>query len=233
MRILLIEGDDATKQSIEFILKAESFDVHTTDFGKQGINLSKLCEYDIVLLDLNFPNMFGFEILHALRSAKVKAPVLILYGLTGVEEKVKSLGYGAEDFMINPVRKDELVARVHAIVRRSKHHAHSIVNIGDLTVNLDRRTVEVSGKRVHLTVKEYEVLKLLALHKGATQTKEMFLNHLYGGTDEPELKIIDVFICKLRKKLADASNGKNYIETVWGRGYMLRESIDEEVQVSA
>jgi two-component system cell cycle response regulator CtrA len=121
-----------------------------------------------------------------------------------------------------------LVARIHAIVRRSKGHAQSVVQSGDLLVNLDAKTTEVNGTRVYLTGKEYQVLELLSLRKGMTISKEMFLNHLYGGMDEPELKIIDVFICKLRKKLATASGGKDYIETVWGRGYMLREPTDEQ-----
>ena len=93
-------------------------------------------------------------------------------------------------------------------------------------MSLDTKTVEVNGARVHLTRKEYQLLELLSLRKGTTLTKEMFLNHLYGGMDEPELKLIDVFICKLRKKLANASNGKNYIETVWGRGYVLCEPVE-------
>ena len=130
--------------------------------------------------------------------------------------------------MTKPFHKDELIARIHAIVRRSKGHAQSVINTGDLVVNLDTKTVEVGGQRVHLTGKEYQMLELLSLRKGTTLTKEMFLNHLYGGMDEPELKIIDVFICKLRKKLANASSGKNYIETVWGRGYVLREPAEDE-----
>jgi two-component system cell cycle response regulator CtrA len=108
-------------------------------------------------------------------------------------------------------------------VRRSKGHAQSVIQTGDLVVNLDTKTVEVNGVRLHLTGKEYQMLELLALRKGTTLTKEMFLNHLYGGMDEPEIKIIDVFICKLRKKLSLACGGENYIETVWGRGYVLRE----------
>ena len=131
--------------------------------------------------------------------------------------------------MTKPFHKDELVARIHAIVRRSKGHAQSVIQTGDLVVNLDTKTVEVGGQRVHLTGKEYQMLELLSLRKGTTLTKEMFLNHLYGGMDEPELKIIDVFICKLRKKLANASEGRNFIETVWGRGYVLREPHEEEV----
>src|SRR3974377_184477 len=134
--------------------------------------------------------------------------------------------------MTKPFHKDELIARIHAIVRRSKGHAQSVINTGDLLVNLDTKTVEVGGQRVHLTGKEYQMLELLSLRKGTTLTKEMFLNHLYGGMDEPELKIIDVFICKLRKKLAGASGGKDYIETVWGRGYVLREQAAAAATIS-
>jgi two-component system cell cycle response regulator CtrA len=223
MRVLLIEDDSATAQSIELMLKAESFNVYTTDLGEEGIDLGKIYDYDIILLDLNLPDMSGFDVLRKLRVSKVKSPVLILSGLIGIENKIKGLGFGADDYMTKPFHKDELVARIHAIVRRSKGHAQSIINTDDLCVNLDSKTVEISGTRVHVTGKEYQMLELLALRKGTTLTKEMFLSHLYGGMDEPEMKIVDVFICKLRKKLAGASGGKDYIETVWGRGYVMRE----------
>ena len=223
MRVLLIEDDSATAQSIELMLKSESFNVYVTDLGEEGIDLGKLYDYDIILLDLNLPDMSGFEVLRTLRLAKIRTPILILSGLDGVEEKVRGLGFGADDYMTKPFHKDELIARTHAVVRRSKGHAQSIIRTGDLAVNLDAKTVEVAGQRVHLTGKEYQMLELLCLRKGTTLTKEMFLNHLYGGMDEPELKIIDVFICKLRKKLSAATSGQNFIETVWGRGYVLRE----------
>ena len=233
MRLLLIEGDDATSKSVQSMLKSEGFTVSTTDSGDGGIALAKEYHYDLVLLDLTLPDMSGFEVLKTLRECNVKTPVLILAGLAGIEDKVKGLGIGADDYMTKPLHKDELVARIHAIVRRSKGHAQSVVQTGDLVVNLDTKSVEVGGARVHLTGKEYQMLELLSLRKGTTLTKEMFLNHLYGGMDEPELKIIDVFICKLRKKLANASNGKNYIDTIWGRGYVLREPIDAEERISA
>jgi two-component system, cell cycle response regulator CtrA len=223
MRVLLIEDDSAVAQSIELMLKVDSFNVYTTDLGEEGIDLGKIYDYDIILLDLNLPDMSGFEVLRSLRVSRVKTPILILTGLADIEDKVRGFGFGADDYMTKPFHKDELVARIHAIVRRSKGHAQSVIHTGDLIVNLDTKTVEVNGVRVHLTGKEYQILELLALRKGTTLTKEVFLNHLYGGMDEPELKIIDVFICKLRKKLANASNGKNYVETVWGRGYVLRE----------
>jgi two-component system cell cycle response regulator CtrA len=218
MRVLLIEDDSATAQSIELMLKSESFNVYTTDLGEEGVDLGKLYDY---------------EVLRMLRVSKVKTPILILSGLAGIEDKVRGLGFGADDYMTKPFHKDELVARIHAIVRRSKGHAQSVITTGDLTVNLDTKTVEVNSQRVHLTGKEYQMLELLSLRKGTTLTKEMFLNHLYGGMDEPELKIIDVFICKLRKKLASATNGTNYIETVWGRGYVLREPDEHEIRESA
>src|SRR3984885_677686 len=214
MRVLLIEDDSATARSIELMLKSESITVYTTDLGEEAIDLGKIYDYDIILLDLNLPDMSGFEVLRKLRVSRVKSPVLILSGLATIEDKIKGLGFGADDYMTKPFHKDELLARIHAIVRRSQGHAQSVIQTGDLAVDLDSKTVEINGARVHLTAKEYQMLELLALRKGATLTKEMFLSHLYGGMEEPEMKIIDVFICKLRKKLAIASGGKDYIETV-------------------
>jgi two-component system cell cycle response regulator CtrA len=234
MRVLVIEDDSATAQSIELMLKSESINVYTTDLGEEAIDLGKLYDYDIILLDLNLPDMSGFEVLRSLRVSRVKTPTLILSGLAGIEDKVKGLGFGADDYMTKPFHKDELVARIHAVVRRSKGHAQSVIQTGDLVVNLHTKMVEVGGQRVHLTSKEYQILELLTLRKGTSVTKEMFLTNLYGGMDEPEIKIIDVFICKLRKKLANASGGKDYIETVWGRGYVLRPPTDKEaVKISA
>jgi two-component system cell cycle response regulator CtrA len=233
MRVVVIEDDISTAQSIELMLKSERFNVYTTDLGEEGIDLGKVYDYDIILLDLNLPDMSGFEVLRSLRASKVRTPTLILSGLAGIEDKVKGFGFGADDYMTKPFHKEELVARIHAIVRRSKGHAQSVIESGDLVVNLDTKMAEINGARVHLTGKEYQILELLSLRKGMTLTKEMFLNHLYGGMDEPDLKIIDVFMCKLRKKLANASGGKNYIETIWGRGYVLRHPTDEEAVAAA
>ena len=230
MRVLLIEDDAPMAQSIELMLK--DFNVYTTDLGEEGVDLGKLYDNDIILLDLNLPDMSGFEVLRSLRVAKVKTPILILSGLAGIEDKVKGLGIGADDYLTKPFQKVELVARIHSIVRRSRGHAQSVIQTGELVVNLDTKTVEVNSARVHLTGKEYQMLELLSLRKGTPLTKEMFLNHLYGGIDEPEVKIIDVFICKLRKKLANASNGKNFVETLWGRGHVLRDPLEEEARIS-
>ncbi len=223
MRVLLVEDDSAMAQSIETMLKSEGYICDTTDMGEDGLEIGKLYDYDIIILDLMLPDIDGYEVLRRMRAAKVDTPILILSGLSGLDDKLKGLGFGADDYLTKPFDKRELVARIQAIVRRSKGHSESIIRTGKIAVNLDARTVEVGGQPLHLTGKEYGILELLSLRKGTTLTKEMFLNHLYGGMDEPELKIIDVFVCKLRKKLANATGGENYIETVWGRGYMLRD----------
>jgi two-component system, cell cycle response regulator CtrA len=223
MRILLVEDDPTTSRSIELMLSHANLNVYSTDLGEEGVDLAKLYDYDLILLDLNLPDMNGHEVLRQLRLARIATPILILSGDTDTESKIRGFGFGADDYMTKPFHRDELVARIHAIIRRSKGHSQSIIRTGSVSVNLDAKTVEVDGRAVHLTGKEYQMLELLSLRKGTTLTKEMFLNHLYGGMDEPELKIIDVFICKLRKKLATATGGANYIETVWGRGYVLRD----------
>ena len=223
MRVLLVEDDPTTSRSIELMLTHANLNVYATDLGEEGVDLAKLYDYDLILLDLNLPDMHGHDVLRQLRLAKVETPILILSGSDDTESKIKGFGFGADDYLTKPFHREELVARIHAIIRRSKGHAQSIIRTGKIAVNLDAKTVESEGTPVHLTGKEYQMLELLSLRKGTTLTKEMFLNHLYGGMDEPELKIIDVFICKLRKKLAQATEGDNYIETVWGRGYVLRD----------
>ena len=223
MRILLVEDDPMTSKSIEMMLASANLNVYATDLGEEGIDLAKLYDYDLILLDINLPDMNGHEVLRQLRLSKIDTPILILSGMDDTENKIKGFGFGADDYMTKPFHREELVARIHAIVRRSKGHAQSLITTGNIVVNLDAKTVEANGRPVHLTGKEYQMFELLSLRKGTTLTKEMFLNHLYGGMDEPELKIIDVFICKLRKKLSNALDGENYIETVWGRGYVLRE----------
>lgn len=223
MRVLLVEDDSSTAKTVELALRAEGFVVDTTDMGEDGIEIGRLYDYDIIILDLMLPDMDGYEVLRRLRASHISTPILILSGLNEISDKVKGLGFGADDYLTKPFNKNELTARVQAIIRRSKGHAESIVRTGRMVVNLQAHTVEIDGKPLRLTGKEYAILELLSLRKGATLTKEMFLNHLYGGMDEPELKIIDVFVCKLRKKISDALDGDNYIETVWGRGYVLRD----------
>ena len=223
MRALVIEDDPVSARLIEQALKTENMISEPADCGEDGIELAKLYDFDIIVLDLRLPDMEGYEVVRRLRAARVQTPVLILSGRSDPTDKVRGLMGGADDYLTKPFNKAELVARIQAIVRRSKGHAESIIRTGKLQVNMDARSVDADGRRLHVTGKEYSILELLSLRKGTTLTKEMFLDHLYGGMDEPELKIIDVFICKLRKKLAEATGGEHYIETVWGRGYVLKD----------
>ena len=227
MRVLLVEDDSATAKSIALMLTSAGYVVDVTDLGEDGLEIGKLYDYDIIILDLVLPDIDGYEVLRRLRASQVRTPILILSGLAELDAKIKGLGFGADDYLTKPFDKRELIARIQAIVRRSKGHSESIIRTGRLTVNLDTRMVDVDGVPLHLTGKEYGILELLSLRKGTTLTKEMFLNHLYGGMDEPELKIIDVFVCKLRHKLKASTGGDSYIETVWGRGYVLRDPSEE------
>lgn len=223
MRVLLVEDEPTTSKSIEMMLTHANMNVYSTDTGEECMELAKLYDYDLILLDLGLPDIDGLEVLRQVRLSRVDTPILILTGADDTDSKLKGFGFGADDYLTKPFHRDELVARIHAIVRRSKGHSDSVIRTGRVCVNLDAKTVDVDGQTVHLTGKEYQMLELLSLRKGTTLTKEMFLNHLYGGMDEPELKIIDVFICKLRKKLSKATGEPSCIETVWGRGYVLRD----------
>jgi two-component system cell cycle response regulator CtrA len=209
------------------MLKSEGFICDNTDMGEDGLEIGKIYDYDLIILDLMLPDMDGYDVLRRLRASNVKTPILILSGRSDIDDKVKGLGFGADDYLTKPFDRAEIMARIHAVVRRSRGHSESIIRTGRLVINLQNRTASVDGKVVHLTGKEYAILELLSIRKGSTLNKEVFLNHLYGGMDEPELKIIDVFICKLRRKLSEALDGDNYIETVWGRGYVLRDIIPE------
>ena len=232
MRALVVEDDPISQKMIEIALQQDGILHEPTGYGEDAIELAKLYDFDIILLDLTLPDIDGYEVVRRIRSARIKTPVLILSGRLEIDDKVKGLSVGADDYVTKPFHKDELTARIHAVVRRSKGHSESVIRTGNLVVNFDTRTVDVAGKRLHVTGKEYGILELLSLRKGTTLTKEMFLDHLYGGMDEPELKIIDVFICKLRKKIALANAGLHYIETVWGRGYVLKDPDARGIEAS-
>lgn len=233
MRILIIEDDVSTSKSLENLLVAEGFLCDTANLGQEGLDVSKLYDYDLIILDVMLPDMDGFDVLKRMRSTNLKTPVLLLSGLDAEGDKLRGFRSGADDYLTKPFSKSELVARIHAIVRRSNGHSDSIVQTGNMKVDLHNRYATVAGKELNLTGKEYSVLELLSMRKGATLTKEMFLNHLYGGIDEPELKIIDVFICKLRRKIAEAHGDESCIETIWGRGYVLRDPIEMQDQAAS
>ena len=224
MHVLLIEDNKAVADMIKLVLEGKGFNFTAAECGEDGIDLAKSYTYDIIVLDLHLPDISGLQVLKSLRSAAIATPVLVLSGNMVIDAKVNALRVGADDYLTKPFHKDELIARLYAVVRRSQGHSQTVIATGKLTVNLDSRTVEANGVRVPVTAREYQILELLSLRKGATLSKELLMDHLYGGMDEPEVKIIDVFICKLRKKLASFCDGEQYIQTVWGSGYRLEDA---------
>lgn len=225
MKVLLIEDDQEVVQSLSLLFTSEGIEYDVATCGEKGLEIGKLysTNYDIIVLDLTLPDTNGLDILTKLRTSKIKIPVLILSGSADTDSRIRGLGLGADDYMIKPFHRGELVARLHAITRRSKGHAKSVLKFDKVTLDLDNRVVLVNNKAVQFTAKEYSILELLATHVGTVVNKETIINHLYQGVDIPEGKIVDVFMCKLRRKLYEASGGRNYIDTVWGRGYALKE----------
>lgn len=223
MRLLLIEDNEIEANTIRLLLEAEGFTIDMAVTGEEGLVLARTYDYSLIVLDVVLPDQEGHAVLRQLRDARITTPVLMLSGMAELDHKLRGLGLGADDYLTKPFERDELIARIHAIVRRSQGHAQSQIDIGRLSINMSERSAVVDGAPLALTGKEYGVLELLALRKGATVSKDQFLTHLYDGVDEPELKIIDVFVCKLRRKIAKATGDNHYIETDWGRGYTLRE----------
>ena len=155
MRVLLIEDDPAISKSIELMLTHTNLNVYATDLGEEGIDLAKLYDYDLILLDLDLPDMNGHEVLRQLRLSRIQTPILILSGSDDTESKIKGFGFGVDDYLTKLFHREELVARIHAIIRRCKGHSQSVIETGMVYVNLEAETVSVEGKTVHLTGKEY------------------------------------------------------------------------------
>ena len=232
MRVLVAESDLPTARTLATLLGNGHAVVDRAETGEETLGLARHYDYDIVLLALNLPDVEGFDVVRRMRAGRIDTPVLILSCASCPKAKVKAFSLGADDLMTKPLDLAELVARIQAVVRRSKGYSEPTLRVGPLVLNLDTREVTVEGRPVHLTGKEYAILELLTLRKGMVLSKETFLDHLYGGMDEPEMKIIDVFVCKLRKKLAHAGS-RDLIGTIWGRGYVMRDAAPLESALSA
>jgi len=224
MRVLVVEDDVSAATAIATALRTAGIVVEQSDTGEDAVDLARKYDFDIIVLDLMLPDMEGYEVLRRMRSAGLETPVLVLSGISGSDTKLNGFRAGADDFITKPFDFNEFKARLEAIVRRSKGYSQPTLRVGSLRVNQATREVAVGDTPVRLTGKEFAILELLLLRKGMMLTKETFLDHLYGGVDEPEIKIIDVFICKLRKKLTEAG-ADGLIGTVWGQGYILRENV--------
>ena len=224
MNILIVEDDDLIANSIAMALEDEGHIYHHASTAEDGLNAARENSYDAIILDINLPDGDGFQFAKSLRRSQINTSVLVVSGRASVTDKVVALRSGADGYLTKPFDRQELIANLTAIIRRANGHSDSRIVTGPIIVDLTKHEVMVGKKRLNLTAKEYHILELLSLRKGSTLGKSHFLSHLYGGIDEPESKIIDVFICKLRKKLCDLTGGEDYIHTVWGQGYVLHDN---------
>ena len=179
---------------------------------------------DAVLLDINLPDGDGTRLARLIRKNHLPVPILVVSGNASTDDKIAALGAGADGYLTKPFDRFELLANLDAIIRRTHGHSSATVAVGNLEVDLNRHLALVDGEQLPLTGKEFRIVEFLALRKGSVLSKTAFLSHLYGGMDEPEPKIIDVFICKLRRKLELAGARGVSIDTVWGQGYILKET---------
>lgn len=223
VRILMVEDDRRLAEALEEILGLAGFTVYPTNRGEEAIALARSYRFDLALLDLSLPDISGHAVMEGFRAARPDMPVIILSGAGNLDSKLSVFDNGADDYVVKPFQSDELVARIHAVLRRARAAAPTEIRIGRLSMDLAGRRALVDATPIPLTAKEYACLDFLVSRRGTTVTKEMFLAHLYGGHNEPEMKIIDVFVCKLRRKLKEAGV-PGLIETVWGRGYTISAS---------
>ncbi|MGI9416327.1 MAG: response regulator transcription factor [Geminicoccaceae bacterium] len=223
MRALLVDDDVSSASLLKMAVKPENMLVEWAEAGMDALEMIRHYDFDVMILEQDMPDIAGDKLLRRMRGADINLPVMVLSRVTDQQAKIAALNAGADDYMTKPFDRDELLARLRGVIRRAKGHAGSVIRIGRMAVDVSAKTVEIDGKQLNATAKEYGILELLALRKGMTLTKEHFLDHLYGGMDEPEVKIIDVFICKLRKKIAALAGENTAIRTVWGRGYVLDE----------
>lgn len=224
MRGLLIEDDSAARFGIELVLRADAMCVDSTDRGDDGIETARHYDYDVIVLDLRLPDMTGFEVVRSLRSAKIRTPVIVLSGSAMLEDKIKALRAGADDYLSKPFSAEELTARLRMLVRRSRGHGDPRINFGPMTLDLAAKTVEAAGRRIALSATEYRILELLSLRRGTVVSKEMLIDHIYGDGEGPDSKAMEVFMHRLRRKLAAACRGSDLIETIRDRGYMVRRA---------
>ena len=223
MRALLVDDDASSASLLKAAVQPENMMIERVETGLEALEMVKIYDFDAMILEQDLPDLAGDKLVRRMRTADINLPVMMLSRINDKATRIDALNAGADDYVTKPFDREELVVRLRGIIRRAKGHSGSVIRIGRLAVDVSAKTVEIDGKPLKTTAKEYGILELLALRRGMTLTKENFLDHLYGGMDEPEQKIIDVFICKLRKKIAAISGEQNAIRTIWGRGYVLEE----------
>ncbi len=224
MRILIIQPKPRAARQLTELMAGEGWPLRIAENGADGLQLAHLDEYDIVLLDAELPDLSSLDLIRRMRSAGVATPIIVLSGDNDVDRRIRAFAAGADDVVLRLVDPGELLARIAAISRRAHGHASSVINIGAISVDIDRQTVEANGRPLRLTGKEYALFELLAVRNGAVVSCGTILDHLYGGLDEPDTDVVSVFICRLRRKLTQAGVPAGVLQTVWGRGFSLRAS---------
>jgi two-component system cell cycle response regulator CtrA len=222
MRALLIDADADDGLALARTLTAEGIRCETAELGEDGIQLAEQYDFDVILLDPTVCDDEGTGVLRRLRTAGTEAPIVAILTAATVDKTLQAFAMGADDCVARSRDARELVARIRALVRRAKGHADARISIGSLSIDVSACTVEADGDPLHLTAKEYQLLELLTLRRGKMVSRESISDHLYGGMRGPESKVIDVFVCNLRKKLASACRGQQFIHCDRGRGYVLR-----------
>ncbi len=224
MRILLVEDEEKLAAFIEKGLKSEGYAVDTAFDGETGLRYAFMNDYDLIILDVNLPKMSGYEICKSIRAQNLPVPILFLTGLGGVEEKVKGLDIGADDYLTKPFHFDEFIARIRAIIRRHEESGKSSqIKIADLVLDVAKHEVFRSGKRIDLSPQEFSLLYFLALRKNQVVSRSRILEHVWQKSFDTGTNVVDVHINHLRSKI-DKGFDAPMIHTVRGMGYMIKEA---------
>lgn len=220
MKILSFETVLNKSDFLTAFLRSKLAIVDETNDSDEVLDLIKFYEYDAIVLRLSEERPGEVELIRKLRMAKVRAPIVAITRSMTEAARLRILQAGADDLIVNALSHEEVFMKIQNLIRRSRGFQDSSLCIGSVEINMNAKKIFAKGKAVTLTKKEYQIAEILALRKGAVLSKEAILDHLYGGLDEPNPKIIDVFICKIRKKL-QSMGVDDFIETNWGRGYMV------------
>jgi DNA-binding response OmpR family regulator len=225
VRVLLVEDNKPLARALRQGLEEENFAVDYAEDGEDADHKARATNYDVIVLDLMLPKKDGLTLLKGWREAKIQSHVLVLTARGALEDKVKGLDTGADDYLTKPFELDELLARLRALIRRGHQAKDPLLKIFDLTIDTSSRTVKRAGKSIHLTPKEYALLEFLAFHRGKVVTRTMIWEHLWDEHDESVSNVVDVYIRYLRNKI-DRDFAPPLIMTRWGEGYMLRPDDD-------
>lgn len=221
MRILIIEDERHLAKILKKGLEENGFIVDMCHDGEEGLYMAETYPFDAILLDILLPRMDGLTILNRLRAKNIGVPVLMLTAKGELEDRVKGLNRGADDYIVKPFDFQELLARLNAVIRRSSNKASPVISIDDLTINMDLKTVTRSGKDIRLSTKEYSLLEYLVLNSGRVVSRTELTEHMYDTDFDLDSNIIDVYINYLRNKI-DKGFGRNLVHTVRGAGYVLK-----------